>query len=298
GYYLDNGASVCDRCSSECEKTNFSVEEVLAACGIEKRILPEHLYDDPATMYDRWGNIVLEDGRRLRGELFHDESVQKILVNKLPLFTKYVKYPRTQHLPWSESVNKDDRKLESTEHFEGKRVVVTVKVDGENSTFYNDFYHARSLDNKRHPSRDWIKQFHARICGDIPEGWRICGENLFAKHSIKYTNLKSYFYGFSVWDEYNKCLSWDDTLEWFSMLGITPVEVIYDDIYNKDKIKSLWKPEDWETREGYVLRIADSFNYKDFKTSVGKFVRKNHVQTVQHWMFGQPMEKNLLGQMS
>lgn len=39
---------------------------------------------------------------------------------------------------------------------------------------------------------------------------------------------------------------------------------------------------------------ADSFSYRDFKTSVGKFVRKNHVQTVKHWMFGQAMEKNEL----
>ena len=29
-------------------------------------------------------------------------------------------------------------------------------------------------------------------------------------------------------------------------------------------------------------------------TVIGKFFRKNHVQTVKHWMFGQAMEKNEL----
>ncbi|WP_181004126.1 hypothetical protein [Bacillus thuringiensis] len=36
--------------------------------------------------------------------------------------------------------------------------------------------------------------------------------------------------------------------------------------------------------EGYVLRLTDAFHYNDFSKSVGKFVRKDHVQTNQHWM--------------
>ncbi len=71
---------------------------------------------------------------------------------------------------------------------------------------------------------------------------------------------------------------------------------IYDDVYDEEKIKALWNPRDWKTTEGYVLRLASSFHYKDFKNSVGKFVRKSHVQTVKHWMFGQAMEKNELGE--
>jgi hypothetical protein len=31
-------------------------------------------------------------------------------------------------------------------------------------------------------------------------------------------------------------------------------------------------------QEGYVIRLADGFQYDDFKQSVGKFVRKNHVR--------------------
>ncbi|MEL7307213.1 MAG: RNA ligase family protein, partial [Pseudomonadota bacterium] len=39
----------------------------------------------------------------------------------------------------------------------------------------------------------------------------MCGENLYARHSISYNNLPSYFMAFSVWNELNQCLSWQDT---------------------------------------------------------------------------------------
>ena len=82
------------------------------------------------------------------------------------------------------------------------------------TTIYRDGSHARSLDSKNHVSRDWIKSLQSRIAFDIPDGWRLCGENLFARHSISYTNLDGYFYLFSIWDDSNNCLSWDDTTMW------------------------------------------------------------------------------------
>lgn len=50
------------------------------------------------------------------------------------------------------------------------------------------------------PSRDWIKALHGQIAHEIPEGWRLCGENLYARHSIAYDALPSYFTLFSIWD--------------------------------------------------------------------------------------------------
>ncbi len=111
GYYLDNGASVCAEHHLLCEKTLISVEEVREACKISKPILPPHLYDDQ--QYDKWGNIILANGQRMKGELFWDESVQIVLKDVLNTFTDWIKYPRTYHLPWSGSVGKDDRKLTS-----------------------------------------------------------------------------------------------------------------------------------------------------------------------------------------
>ena len=194
-----------------------------------------------------------------------------------------VKYPRTHHLPWSEAVTSDDKVCQSLNHFKGREVVVTEKMDGENTTLYKDGIHARSLDSKGGEDRAWVKQFWSHIRNDIPQGWRICGENLWARHSVSYTDLKSYFYGFSIWDEYNNALSWGDTLEYFELLDVTPVPVLYTGTWNEAVIKNLHDSMDLESAEGYVVRLADSFHYDSFGTSVAKFVRKGHVQTDKHW---------------
>lgn len=195
----------------------------------------------------------------------------------------YTKYPRTPHLPWSLGASSDDKVLPSVSHFEGRQVIVTEKMDGENTTMYRDHIHSRSLDSKGGEDRAWVKQFWASIRGGIPEGWRICGENLWACHSIPYSNLHSYFYGFSIWGPDNFALSWGDTLDYFSMSGIQPVSVLWEGEWNEAAICSICDDLNPNQTEGYVVRLADSFHYDNFSTSVAKFVRKGHVQTDKHW---------------
>lgn len=292
GYYESNGASVCEEHHFACERTLISVEDVRHACGITKIVVPPHLYDDH--IYDKWGNPILDDGRRGKGELFFDSSVQHVLNEGgvLDLFTSYVKYPRTHHLPWSPGVNDDDRIIRSLSNFLGRRVIISKKMDGENTTMYTDHIHARSIDSRGGADRAWVKQFWAGFAHDISQDWRICGENLWAEHSIHYDDLPSYFMGFSMWDERNNCLSWDDTLQYFDLLGITPVPVIYDGVYNEDEILALGKTLNWNTDEGFVIRLADSFTYGQFKDSVVKWVRKGHVQTAKHWRSGRAFIQN------
>ena len=160
GYFLDNGATVCGACHIQAEQTLLSCEQLREAAGITKLVVPSHLYPDDRI--DKWGNPILPDGRRMRGELFFDESVQKALAPVLDRFLQYVKYPRTWHLPWSPGATKDDRVLPDTAHFNSQEVVVTVKMDGENTTLYPDYLHARSLDSRNHPSRNWIKNLHSQ----------------------------------------------------------------------------------------------------------------------------------------
>jgi hypothetical protein len=295
GYYLENGASVCGDHHLECERTTISVADVREACGITTVVVPDHMYPDHE--YDKWGNHVLPNGNRTKGELFYDESVQKVLREGmvLDLFTNHVKYPRTFHLPWSGCVHSDDKVTQWLDNFVGKRVIVTEKMDGENTSLYTDYYHARSVDSRNHPSRNRAKALHSQFAYDIPYGWRICVENMFAKHSIAYDNLESYIYGFSVWDEKNNCLSWDETQEWFELLDIPSVPVLYDGIWDEDAIKALYDEKtDWDTSEGYVVRLADSFSYGEFRKCVAKYVRSEHIQTVKHWMHGQKVEPNKL----
>lgn len=281
GYFLDNGVSVCEPCHLKCESTEVSVEDARSAAGITRIALPEHLYADQR--YDKWGNPILSDGRRLKGELADDASVQKILAECTPPieWTNRIKYPRTWHLPWSPGVTKDDRILSGLSQFEGRRVVVTEKFDGENTTLYSDGMHARSLDYSPHESRNWVKSLWARTCGDIPDTFRVCGENLYARHSLGYSDLESFFLAFSVWDGLT-CLSWDATVEWSDLLGLKRVKVLYDGSWDERLIRSIQL--DTAKQEGYVVRLADSFHYKDFRHAVGKFVRAQHVQTHGHWM--------------
>jgi ATP-dependent RNA circularization protein (DNA/RNA ligase family) len=201
-----------------------------------------------------------------------------------------IKYPRTFHLPWSLSLTCDDKRLKDVSCFEGKEVIVTEKMDGENTSMYRDGIHARSLDGRDHVSRSWVKQLQASIAREIPDGWRICGENLFAKHSLGYDSLRSYFYVFSIWNEKNECLSWDDTVEWCNLLGLETMSVLGRwFLFDEDVIRGI--SIDPTVSEGYVLRNASSFHFDNFRSNVAKYVRKDHVQTDTHWMLT-AIEKN------
>lgn len=283
GYYIENGASLCEPCHIKAESTEFSVKEIQNILNIKQFPTPNSFSKDED--YDKWGNQILSDGTRVKGPLF--ESHKSSLKSVIHLFSNKVKYARTLHLPWSPGATSDDKMLLSTDCFKNKTIVITEKMDGENTSLYKDYIHARSLENySSHESRSWMKTFHASIAHNIPDNFRICGENIFAKHSIYYEDLTSYFQGFSIYDNNNICLSWKETLEYFELLNITPVKTLYTG--NFDDIETALKKADLsifsdKTIEGYVIRLADAFPYSEFSTSVAKMVRKDHVQTDKHW---------------
>jgi hypothetical protein len=287
GYYIDNGASLCAQCHVLAEQTSISCDAIRAAAGIGRIVLPPHPYRD--NVYDKWENIVMPNGTRIKGELFGDESVRKILraAGVLDKFQKYFKYPRTYHLPWSPGATDDDRMLTEEEleaNFGGRRVVATEKMDGENTTMYTGYIHARSLDSGAHPSREWVKNLHAQIGWQIPDGWRICGENLYARHALHYAGLPSYFMAFSAWDDHNVCQSWDDTLLWAELLHLAVVPVIWSGIWDRATVEALVKTLDVSRQEGYVVRLAEPFPYGGFRNSVAKYARREHVGSSHNWM--------------
>jgi len=119
-----------------------------------------------------------------------------------------VKYPRTPHLPWSHGATSDDKILRDFSVFQGRHVVVSEKMDGENTTCYSDGYlHARSPDGGDHPSRAWAKRFWAERAYLLLEGWRLCAENLAPVHSICYERLSGYLLSLSIWTAEDLCLS-------------------------------------------------------------------------------------------
>ena len=198
---------------------------------------------------------------------------------------KYIKYPRTYHLPWS-NTSSDDKQLDSVDHFVGKHVVVTEKLDGENTSCYNDYFHARSIEEPLGEDRSHAKAIWSNMKHLIPDGWRACCENVAAKHSIHYTDLSSFLQVFSIWDHNNMCLSWSDTVGLCEEFGLVTVPVFYEGVWDEELVKKLWNQSVYETVEGYVVRNAGSFHYNDFKWNVAKFVRPKHVQTTQFWRNG------------
>ncbi len=300
GYYLDNGASLCGPCHLKAEQTLIDCDDLRAACRItrDRVLVPYQL--DRDERYDKWGNPILPDGRRLRGELFDDESVQKVLAPVLHLFTNRVKYPRTYHLPWSGRIASDDRMFgsgEVQEMFEGHQVVVTVKMDGENTTMYRDGIHARAVDGAAQPHQAMVRAIHGAIAHEIPDGWRVCGENLYARHRVAYEHLASYFQVFSIWNDRNECLSWDDTVEWVQLLGLRnyTVPTLHHGIWSEERIRSLREIASWhgDPVEGYVVRVAGSFRYRDFRRSVAKYVRNDFVPTVGGQLVKNRLEEGL-----
>lgn len=200
------------------------------------------------------------------------------------------KYPRTYHLPFSKGYTSDDKVLESDSHFYGKEVVITEKMDGENTSIYNDYFHSRSIDSKHKSYHSWLLGYINSFNYMIPDDYRICGEYLYAKHSIEYNNLLSYFLCFSVWDN-EICLSWEDTKSFCKRLNLEMVPILYEGVYDTNKIKEIAEEVVRSGGEGIVVRVKDLFNYKDFDKNVAKYVRANHVQTDKHWS-KQNIEKN------
>ncbi|HEX8627338.1 MAG TPA: RNA ligase family protein [Catenuloplanes sp.] len=192
-----------------------------------------------------------------------------------------VHYPRTPHLPWSPGAAPDDVRAGDLSGLAGREVVVTEKLDGENTTMYADGLHARSLDSAHHPSRAWLKALHGRIAARIPTGWRVCGENLYARHSIPYQDLDSWFYAFSVWTG-ARCLDWDSTVRTTRRLGLPVPPVLWRGTFDERALRAL-RP-DTTRQEGYVVRPADGFDLADFGHLVAKWVRRQHVRTDAHWM--------------
>ena len=206
-----------------------------------------------------------------------------------------LKHPRIPHLPWSPGASEDDLKLSSVALFKKKYVTATIKMDGMNVTMYNNWIHARSVEYlMRHESTDLVKVVWNAIRHDIPENWRVCVENLYAKHSIHYKNLPDYFLVHSIWNDKNECLPWCETEEWAALLGFQTVPVIYCGMFDDTILRHMYAPTyQGDECEGFVVRLSDRFPYGFATVSMAKYVRAGHVQTDEHWL-AQPIVKNEL----
>ncbi len=201
------------------------------------------------------------------------------------------KYNRTYHLPWSPGTTSDDKISNDISSLIGNEIVITEKLDGENTGMTNDGVYARS--HATFTTSDWsreVRQLHnIKVRGNLSQNEFIFGENMEGIHSIEYSNLKSYFYIFGVRDN-NIWVPWKSVEEYSYLLDIPTVPVLFKGIINSEKeLKELVEKLVSETselggeREGIVVRSAGMFHNDDFAENVSKWVRANHVQTDEHW---------------
>lgn len=203
------------------------------------------------------------------------------------------KYPRTPHLPWSPGGTSDDKKIKSIDYFLDKNIIIPEKMDGSNVCLQSNNCFARSHSSQpNHPSFDAFKSLHSQVKHLIPDNLQIFGEWLFAKHSIYYDNLPSWLMIFGVRDLKNKTwASWEEVALWGQELKVATVPLLFEGAApdKEDKLINLinnftdQKSSLGEAREGIVIRLSGSFSDIDFSKSIAKWVRKDHVQTDDHW---------------
>lgn len=295
GYYMENGVTLCESHHLDAEMTKLSCEQLRTLAGIKTVMLPEHFTED--TSYDKWGNPVLPNGMRLRGELFYEEPVQKMLAqgNVLSLFVERdsPKYPRTFHFDFSPGKSADDKILETNRHLLNTEIVITEKLDGSNVDLeYNACYARTHSSLPKHPSFDAFKAIHSNLKYSIPKEYQIFGEWCFAVHSIEY-ELDDYLHIFGIRDLSKMVwLSWDEVEMWSEELNVPTVPVLFKGKFNNEiELKatvenlSMMNSCYGSQREGVVIRVINEFtDDDDFTFKVGKWVRKNHiVSNSEHW---------------
>lgn len=200
------------------------------------------------------------------------------------------KYNRTYHLPWSPGSTSDDKISQDVSSLIGIDIVITEKLDGENTGMTKDGVYARS--HAAFTTSAWsreVRMIHQRIKNDLSDGVFLFGENMEGIHSIEYNNLTSYFYIFGVRDN-NIWIPWESVEEYAFLLDLPTAPVLFKGVVNsekelKDLTESLVKQESklGGVIEGVVVRNADMFHNDDFAENVMKWVRKGHVQTDVHW---------------
>jgi hypothetical protein len=244
-----------------------------------------------------------------------------------------VKYPRTLHVEGSNLQIGDPGKKIPFSELAGKHLVVEEKMDGSNSAVGLDIYGQLYLQSRGHillggrreTQFDMLKSMmhpmRSRLAEVLGERYVMFGEWLYARHTIYYDKLPSYFMEFDVWDRHAEAFL--DTPSREVLLAplrrqIVPVRVIHaGPLDSLDELKAMVSPsafisDDLETRQQNFLeackqtkcRYEDELRATDLsglmeglylKVEEGgivrgryKFVRGGFMQKVldseEHWM--------------
>lgn len=201
---------------------------------------------------------------------------------------KTQKYPRTYHFPFSLGATSDDRTLQNWQAILAHPLIITEKLDGENTCLKTSGVYARS---HAAPTRNaWAKNMWTiweRLKNDLGD-LQVFGENLYGIHSIEYQELYHHFYIFGIRDN-DTWLSWEEVIFYAQLMDLPTVPVRQIGHFSAKQLPIFIEEEMLKGSqligdcEGFVVRNAQSFANDTFYQNVLKYVRKNHVKTNEHW---------------
>lgn len=136
------------------------------------------------------------------------------------------KYPRTYHFPFSPGTTSDDRIARNVDTLYDAPIVITEKLDGENTCLnqYGVFARSHAAPTRnRWASYLWDKWNRLKDkLGDL----EIFGESLYAIHSITYTGLDNHYHIFAIRDG-DRWLSWDEVAFYAELIDTPTVPVLF-----------------------------------------------------------------------
>jgi len=210
------------------------------------------------------------------------------------------KYGRTFHYPFSPGTTSDDRIHHDywAAVSDLEEIVHTEKMDGENTCLNKYGVFARShAAPTGHPWAGYLKERWQLIKNELKD-LEIFGENIYAIHSIQYPKIEHHFYVFGI-RELDQWLSWEEVQFYAALIDFPTVpelgkvqpntrKTFEEEILNLVNQESTFQSVEASTNksctmEGIVSRNMNAFSVDAFKANVFKYVRKDHVQTDEHW---------------
>lgn len=166
---------------------------------------------------------------------------------------EFVKYPRTPHLFGSKGTD-DDKHLgeaESLRFLADPSLIVEEKLDGTNVGIHFGPDGRMALQCRghlitegMHPQYDLFKQWAAVKRPPLEEALEhrfiLCGEWLYARHSVHYRRLTHYFFEFDVYDkQVGAFLSLDRRMALLEGTGLHTVPVIHTGPLDRERLAAL-----------------------------------------------------------
>lgn len=183
--------------------------------------------------------------------------------------------PRICHLPDSPGATGLDRVQHDLSWLDGE-LVVTEKLDGGPLTFTRDAVYGRTPRMRTRPWDRPATALWAMISYRIPDDWRVCGESMYARRRIAYTDLPGVFLVHGIWDETGTLLGWDDTVDWAQRLELPVAPVLYRGGSLSDARAAWAARRTPETSEGFVVRHAGRITAHDLPLQIVQWVRPGH----------------------